>query len=123
MNEHILIVDDTLGILKVLKKFLESNGYRTSMAKEGKKALNRIGSEDFDLVILDVDMPKMDGKRIAERIRSDYGPEDIKIVFLALNEKKEIDEDTMESLQIQGFIRKPFQKEDVLDQISEAFAN
>ena len=122
MNEKILIVDDTLGILKVLKRLLESSGFDISISNESKEALKKIDEEEFDLVILDVFMPEMDGRRVAERIRSDYGPEDLKIIFLSVAKEREIDDETMESLQIQGFIHKPFQKEDVLDNISKALS-
>ena len=69
MAKRILLVDDEPLILKGLKYTLEQEGYETESAVDGEEALARFFSEDFDLILLDVMLPKLDGIQVCQRIR------------------------------------------------------
>lgn len=60
-NIHIIVVDDDVSILRILKQFLEDKGYDVSTAGDGKKAIELIKKRGFDLVITDLMMPEIDG--------------------------------------------------------------
>jgi DNA-binding response OmpR family regulator len=64
----VLIVDDEPDILLMLRVNLEADGYTTALAADGESALERIGEEAFDLVLLDVMMPVMDGWGVLDRL-------------------------------------------------------
>jgi two-component system, OmpR family, alkaline phosphatase synthesis response regulator PhoP len=66
---RILVVDDEENIREVVKLNLELDGYEVVTANDGKKGLQRFLSEHFDLIILDVMMPEIDGFALAEQIR------------------------------------------------------
>jgi len=68
----ILIVDDEVQICESLKIFLERNGYTISVAADGAEALNKISSETFNLVVMDIIMPEKDGVELLVEIRKDY---------------------------------------------------
>lgn len=72
MNEtrpHILVVDDEPDITANLAAFLERSGFTTRTAADGEAALQKIGQEPPDLVVLDVLMPRLDGREVLRRMR------------------------------------------------------
>jgi len=69
MAKRILIVDDEPLIIKGLKYSLESDGYETESAQDGEDAVNKFFAGQYDLVLLDVMLPKLDGIEVCQRIR------------------------------------------------------
>jgi len=67
---HILIVDDNLKNIQVLGNTLRENDYEIAVATSGKEALEWVESEKFDLILLDIMMPEMDGYEVCERIKA-----------------------------------------------------
>jgi DNA-binding response OmpR family regulator len=67
---RILLVDDEESILKLLRFPLEKEGYTVVTAKDGARALETFGRESFDLVILDLMLPHVDGMEVCRRIRA-----------------------------------------------------
>ena len=67
--EKILIVDDEPLIVKGLKYSLEQDGYETDSAQDGEEAVNKFFAGQYDLVLLDVMLPKLDGIEVCQRIR------------------------------------------------------
>lgn len=84
---HILIVEDeqTLGIL--LKENLKVRGFTVKLCKDGEEGWNTFKTERFDLCILDVNMPKMDGFELARRIRERNNV--VPVIFLTANSSQE----------------------------------
>ena len=70
MPKKILIVDDEPLIVKGLKYSLEQDGYETDSAQDGEEAVNKFFAGQYDLVLLDVMLPKLDGLEVARRLRS-----------------------------------------------------
>ena len=68
-KKSILVVDDELSIIKLLRANLEDCGYRVLTAMDGAEAVRTFEKEQFDLVILDITMPKMDGFDVCRRLR------------------------------------------------------
>ena len=69
MARKILIVDDEPLIIKGLKYSLEQDGYETDSAVDGEEAVNKFFSGQYDLILLDVMLPKLDGIEVCQRIR------------------------------------------------------
>ena len=110
--DSILIVDDNPENLKVLSNMLEKEGYDTRVAMDGEKALESIQAEAPDLVLLDIQMPKMDGYQVCHNLKSTEKYKMIPIIFIsALNEVY----DKVKAFQVGGvdYITKPFQFEEV----------
>ena len=68
-KKRVLIVDDELTIIKLLRANLEANGYETLVAMDGAEALQKVERELPDLIILDIMMPKTDGFEVCRRLR------------------------------------------------------
>ena len=79
MPKKILLVDDEPLILKGLKYSLEKDGYETESAADGEEALERFAAGNFDMVLLDVMLPGVDGIEVCQRIRESS---DVPIIML-----------------------------------------
>ncbi|MFO7888500.1 MAG: response regulator transcription factor [Eubacteriales bacterium] len=79
MSQKILIVDDEPLLVKGLKYGLEQDGYKTEAAYDGKKALEIQQKEKFDLIILDLMLPEIDGLEVCQKIRE---KSDVPIIML-----------------------------------------
>ncbi|RLD61512.1 MAG: DNA-binding response regulator [Bacteroidetes bacterium] len=106
----ILYVEDDLSLGYVTKDNLELRGYDINLCEDGKTALTMFREQKFDLCILDVMLPKMDGFALASKIRE--ADEDIPILFLSA---KSLKEDRIEGLTVGGddYITKPFNIEEL----------
>ena len=106
------MVDDTPANLELLSVMLKGQGYRVRAAVSGKLALQAARSDPPDLILLDINMPEMNGYEVCEKLKSDEKLKDIPIIFLsALSE-------TMDKVKAFGlggvdYITKPFQFEEV----------
>lgn len=111
MPHKILLVEDEESLLDIIKLNLELEGYEVTSVSNGKVALNEIRSNRFDLVILDVMLPEMDGFSICQAVRLDNNP--VPILFLTA---KNSSEDRVFGLKIGGddYLSKPFNLEELL---------
>lgn len=93
-KEKILIVEDEAPLLNVLDKKFKQEGYETILAKDGRKGLEMAKSEQPDLILLDILMPKMDGLEMLKRLRASVdGGRDIPVFCLTnLSEMENISE-------------------------------
>lgn len=111
---NILLVEDDQNFGDVLRSYLEMHTYEVTLATDGLEGLNTFQKGRFDLCILDVMMPKMDGFRLAREIRSEDA--DMPIIFLTA---KALKEDVLEGFRIgaDDYITKPFLSEELLARI------
>ena len=108
---HILYVEDDEVLAFVTKDNLELNGMKVSHAKTGKDAMKMFREDSFDLCLIDVMLPEMDGFAVAQEIRSRHS--EIPIIFLTA---KSLKEDRIKGLKIvaDDYITKPFSIEELL---------
>jgi DNA-binding response OmpR family regulator len=116
---RVLIVDDEPDILLMLRVNLEADGYATALAADGESALQRIAEESFDLVLLDVMMPVMDGWEALVRLKGDDATADIPVVMLTAV-TSEADEIRAWGAGVLEYIHKPFDPGVLLQSISNA---
>ena len=100
----ILIVEDDLDIQELLQNFLQEAGYEVSIANDGVEAVSLFSTAHYDLILLDVMLPKIDGFTVCELIRKQS---QIPIIMLtALSGEKEQIKGL--DLQVDDYITKPF---------------
>ena len=80
---HILVVDDDQQSLITLVHNLEQQGYTISLAEDGKQALEMIEAESYDLVLLDILMPVMDGYQVLEYMKNSGTLRDIPVIIIS----------------------------------------
>ena len=111
-GSKILIVDDQLPSVDLLRKTLESRDYRISMAQSGEKAIALAARVQPSLILLDVQMPGINGFETCRRLKGDESTQDIPVIFITShNDTQSI----LEGFQVGGvdYITKPFQHEEV----------
>ncbi len=87
IKASLLLVEDDVNFGNVLKNFLEMNDYAVALARDGMAGLEEFPKKSFDLVLLDVMMPKLDGFSVAAKIREDN--KKVPIIFLTAKGMKE----------------------------------
>ncbi len=80
---RLLVVDDDAGNRDVLRRRLEREGYQAECAENGRQALDRIAAERFDLVLLDVLMPELDGYEVLTRLKEAPVTRDIPVIVIS----------------------------------------
>jgi DNA-binding response OmpR family regulator len=106
-KQRILVVDDQAEILDITATVLAGAGYEVVTASSGSQALAEAGRESFDLVLLDINMPEMDGWETLRLLRAEESPAELPVVMFSV--KGEL-ADKVRSLQegAVGYITKPF---------------
>ena len=88
-KKHLLIVEDSITARALLKNILETAGYAVTAAVDGVDAFTMIRTQDFDLVVSDVDMPRMNGFDLTAKIRSDKKLANLPVVLVTALESRE----------------------------------
>lgn len=104
---RILIVDDVSKNIQMVANILKEEGYQMTFAQNGKAALDKIRAHDFDLVLLDIMMPEINGFEVCRELKKDPATRDIPIVFLTA---KVDTESIAKGFEIGGldYVTKPF---------------
>jgi PAS domain S-box-containing protein len=118
-KNRILIADDEADIALILKLQLEDAGYKTVRAKDGAEALEMLAKEAFELLLLDIKMPRMDGIEVLKRVRSAYPS--MVVVMMTAHGNEEIAVVAMKEGAL-DYIAKPFSNEDMLKRVERAIA-
>ena len=114
----VMVVDDDAGTLRNIKSLL-SDMYDVVVANSGRKALEIIGMENPDIILLDYEMPLMKGPETMRHIREKRGFENIPIVFLTgVNDRAQIT--AALAMKPAGYLLKPVNKEKLLNTVLEA---
>ncbi|SKC47502.1 response regulator transcription factor [Maledivibacter halophilus] len=112
-NSKILVVDDEEKMRKVIRIYIEKEGYGVEEASDGKEALNKIDSIDFSLILLDVMMPKIDGWTVCRKIRENSS---VPIIMLTAR-GEEYDKLFGFELGVDDYITKPFSPKEMIARI------
>ncbi len=86
LEEKILIVDDSAETLQQMQELLTQVGYNVATCNSGEEALDYLDKERVDLVLLDINMPSLNGYEVCLRIRQRYALDDLPIIFLTSRE-------------------------------------
>jgi len=114
-KKRILIVDDEVSVAKTVKFILDAEGFETSVVFNGDDCLKKAEGESFDLILLDIMMPKMNGWQVFEEIHKRKPKQ--KVAFLTVIKYSEA---VMEKLRKEGLadsIPKPFENEDLVTRV------
>jgi chemosensory pili system protein ChpA (sensor histidine kinase/response regulator) len=114
----VLVVDDSLTVRKITTRLLTREGFRVDSAKDGVDALERMHDLVPDVVLLDVEMPRMDGFELARVMRNDERLRSIPIIMIT---SRTADKHRNHALEIgvNVYLGKPYQEQQLLDSIAE----
>jgi CheY-like chemotaxis protein len=106
-SSSLLVVDDNSMNRIMLSRYVTKLGYQASVAENGRQALEKLQSESFDLVLLDVQMPEMDGYEVLEQMKTTPRLRDIPVIMISAVEELESVVTCIE-LGAQDYLSKPF---------------
>ncbi len=116
--KKILIVDDEPSIVMSLEYLLRRKKFDVLIARNGSEALETLGKDQPELILLDIMMPDVDGYEICEYVKSSPDLKHIKVIFLSAKSKTSDIEKGLE-LGADAYIVKPFSTRDLLKKINE----
>ncbi len=115
-NGFILVVDDNPTNLAVISQALQSEGWQVRIAVDGEDALSKVAQNPPELILLDVQMPGIDGFEVCERVKADKATSDIPIIFMtALSDTHS----KVKGLALGGvdYIVKPFEQQEAIARV------
>ena len=117
MGRKVLIVDDAQVDRSNLEKIVSEAGHQALLAESGVQAIERAKRDKLDLILMDVNMPEMDGFAATRKLKSDDATKGIPIIFVTgKNQKADLAWGQM--LGAKGYITKPYSREQILAQLN-----
>ena len=117
-KKTIMVVDDSITIRKITERMLKRYGIEVILAKDGVDATSQLQENIPDLMLLDIEMPRMDGFEVATFVRNDARLKDIPIIMITSRTGAKHKEKAMK-IGVNQYLGKPFQEDDLLSNINE----
>jgi len=117
-KKTIMVVDDSITIRKITERMLKRYGIEVVLAKDGVDATSQLQDNIPDLMLLDIEMPRMDGFEVASFVRNDTRLKDLPIIMITSRTGSKHKEKAME-IGVNQYLGKPFQEDDLLSNINQ----
>ncbi|HHJ34990.1 MAG TPA: hybrid sensor histidine kinase/response regulator [Gammaproteobacteria bacterium] len=117
-KKTIMVVDDSITIRKITERMLKRYGIEVVLAKDGVDATSKLQDHIPDLMLLDIEMPRMDGFEVASFVRNDERLKSLPIIMITSRTGSKHKEKAME-IGVNQYLGKPFQEEDLVNNINE----
>jgi chemosensory pili system protein ChpA (sensor histidine kinase/response regulator) len=111
-----LVVDDSITMRRVTQRLLERNGLRVVTAKDGVEAVEVLQNKTPDIIVLDIEMPRMDGYEFAAHVRNSSGISDLPIIMVTSRVGEKHRARAIE-LGVNDYLGKPYQEHEMLDAV------
>lgn len=118
-KKKILVVDDSGVMLRSVKSWLEEK-YQVILANSGAMAIKYLVTNQPDLILLDYEMPVVDGKQVLEMIRTENDFKNVPVIFLTSHDDKDIIMDIM-ALKPEGYLLKTLKPDDIKKAVDDFF--
>ncbi|MBL4607553.1 MAG: Hpt domain-containing protein [Pseudomonadales bacterium] len=114
----VMVVDDSVTVRKITSRLLERNGFQVILAKDGMDAISILQDRTPDVMLLDIEMPRMDGFEVASIVKHEERLKDISIIMITSRTGQKHRERAM-SIGVDEYMGKPFQEADLLEHIGK----
>ncbi len=118
--KKVLVVDDEKGIRFLLSEVLNSQGFDVSLARDGQESLDKLEKDHFDLVVTDINMPRLDGVAMMKSMKQSGRNEKIIIMTGDTSDRRLLD---LQMPNVVSQLRKPFQMDCFIDLVTTATDN
>ncbi|MBI5329099.1 MAG: Hpt domain-containing protein [Betaproteobacteria bacterium] len=112
----VMVVDDSLTVRKIATRFLQREGYRVTTARDGQEAMEMLEEEVPDIMLLDIEMPRMDGFEVAHHVRASSRTRGLPIIMIT-SRTADKHRDHALSLGVNAYMGKPYVEEELLTEI------
>ena len=116
-----LVVDDSITVRRVTQRLLERNGMRVMTARDGADAMTLLADQVPDIILLDIEMPRMDGYEVAAQVRADPRLQDVPIIMITSRVGEKHRAHAIE-LGVDDYLGKPYQESQLIDAIAPLVA-
>lgn len=116
MAHKVLVVDDEPNIALSLKFLMEQAGFAVETASDGQQTLDAIAHSPPDLILLDINMPKLNGYQVCEAVRANADWQHIRIIMLTAK-GRDIEREKGLALGADDYVTKPFATREVVDKV------
>jgi chemosensory pili system protein ChpA (sensor histidine kinase/response regulator) len=116
-----LVVDDSITVRRVTQRLLERNGMRVLAARDGMDAITLLQEHTPDIILLDIEMPRMDGYEVATHVRNDPRLKDVPIIMITSRAGEKHRARAIE-LGVDDYLGKPYQESQLIDAIAPLVA-
>jgi len=117
LARHILVVDDEPDLRELLGVILEWAGYQVTRAADGREALARVKEGSFDLVILDIMMPGLDGWEVCQRLKTSEKTRRLPVILLTIRSQPMDKVVGLDVLRADAYLTKPFDCAELLAKV------
>ncbi len=117
-RRRVLVVDDSITVRSVMSQFLERHGMQVLTAKDGREAMSVLESQRPDVILLDVEMPHMNGYELTRYIRHDPRLQDIPIIMITSRAGSKHRQKAL-ALGVEFYLNKPYREEELLAHIQQ----
>lgn len=111
---RILVVDDEVDVVRMVVKTLEARGHNVEIARDGETALTMIAASRPDLVVLDVNLPRIDGMEVCQRIKANPATRGVLVVMMSAAYVSLVDAEIGGGMGADEFVMKPFVRETLI---------
>lgn len=118
---HIMVVDDSLSVRKSLSLLLEEAGFNTLLAKDGLEAIEVMNQTRPNVMLVDMEMPRMNGLELTAHVRANQATQNLPI-FMITSRTTEKHREQAKSAGVSAYLTKPYQDTELLDLIDKALA-
>ena len=123
MSKRILVAEDSSVIQNITRKVLQFQNYEIISVKNGKQVLEKMAEEDFDAILLDINMPVMDGMECARKVRALSDPKKSKIPIVAITgNAKNYTMDDFKAAGIDEYLPKPLNFDTLVNTVNKITA-
>jgi chemosensory pili system protein ChpA (sensor histidine kinase/response regulator) len=116
----VMVVDDSITMRKVTSRILERNNFKVVVARDGLEAIEKMTEQVPDLVLLDIEMPRMDGYEVAQNMKSDVRLEHVPIMMITSRTGEKHRQRAFD-LGVDRYLGKPYQEFELMRQLNEIF--
>ena len=116
-----LVVDDSITVRRVTQRLLERNGMRVMTARDGMDAVTLLSEHKPDIILLDIEMPRMDGYEVAAHVRADPALSEVPIIMITSRVGEKHRARAIE-LGVDDYLGKPYQESQLIDAITPLVA-
>jgi two-component system cell cycle response regulator DivK len=118
MNKKVLIAEDSSVIQNLAKKILQFQNYEITAVKNGQQVIDKMEKETFDVIVMDINMPVMDGMQCAEKIRQRNDEKaNTPIIAISGNAKNYTRED-FDRVGINEYLQKPLNFDELVEKVN-----
>lgn len=111
---RILVVDDETDVVRMVVRTLEARGHTVAIARDGESALAMIGAQPPELVVLDANLPRLDGAEVCRQIKANPATRGIPVVMMSAAYVSLVDAEIGDGAGADEFVMKPFVRETLI---------